>query len=678
MRMRILALVMILLSAIELEAQTCTNPGQTPSTAFPVCGSTIFKQSTVPPCETGSIPVPGCEGDGLGYSDINPFWYRIHCYVSGTLGFELRPISATDDYDWQLFDVTGRDPNDVFRDKNMVVTANWSGEKGITGTNASATSALVCGTFTGGPFRPLFTAMPTLVAGRDYLLLVSNFSQSQSGYELEFKGGTAVITDPNPPLPVKARAGCGATSVIVHLNKKLLCRSIAANGSDFTITPMPAGINILSASSSQCNNGFDTDTVMVTLSGALPPGNYVLNVMKGTDNNTLWDECQREIPPGSNVPLVVPPFPYTPMDSIKPVTCAPQVLELIFEKPILCNSIAPNGSDFRVNGLVPVNIARATGGVCTNGRTTVIRMELATPIQDGGNYELVLGRGSDGNTIFDECGFETPAGMRVSFATKDTVNADFHYNIRWGCKADTIDFNYPSRNGVSLWRWTFDMAGFSSQQNPQFIFRQFGQKKITLAVSNGFCAATKDTLIHLDNELRARFSMPDVLCPEEVAEFKDQSIGKILTWDWDFDNGFRSNSPAPLPQRYPKVTIGRSKFHAVSLIVKNGLGCADTLVKKLQVVNSCYVAIPNAFTPNNDFNNDYLYPLNAWKAADLEFAVYNRYGQLIFRTTDWTKKWDGTFNGIPQPSGTYVWILRYTDRDSGKSIFKKGTTVLIR
>lgn len=675
--MRIPVLVLILFTVVRLQAQTCNTPGQTPSTAFPVCGSTVFKQSTVPLCETGSIPVPGCEGDGLNYTDINPFWYRIHCFVSGTLGFEIRPSDMTDDYDWQLFDITGRDPNDVFKDKSLVVTANWSGEKGLTGASTSGSSSLVCGTTTGAPFRPLFTAMPNLVAGRDYLLLVSHFTPSQSGYELEFKGGTAVITDPNPPKPVKAWAGCGATSITVQLDKKLLCSSIAANGSDFTITPMPAGVNILSASSSRCNSGFDMDTVMITLSAPLPSGNYALNIVRGTDNNTLWDECQKEVPPGSNVPFTIQPFPYTPMDSIKPVSCAPQTLELVFQKPILCNSIAANGSDFRLTGPVPVNILRASGN-CVNGKTTIIKVELASPIQTGGNYELLLARGTDGNTILDECSFETPAGMRVSFTTKDTVNADFNYTIRWGCKADSVDFTWLSRNGVNTWRWTFDNIGFSSQQNPGFIFREFGPKKVSLIVSNGFCAAMKDTIIDLDNELDARFSMPDVLCPEDQAEFKDQSIGKILSWDWDFDNGFRSNAPNPLPQRYPKVTIGRAKFHIVQLIVKNNLGCADTLAKKLQVVNSCYIAVPNAFTPNNDFNNDYLYPLNAWKATDLEFAVYNRYGQLIFHTSDWTKKWDGTFKGVPQPTGTYVWILKYTDRETGQKFVKKGASLLIR
>lgn len=676
MHMRILALVLILLSALHLQAQNCTTRGQRPSTAFPVCGSMVFKQSNVPICETRSIPVPNCENDGSNYTDKNPFWYKFTCYVSGSLGFVIRPNNAGDDYDWQLFDITGRNPEDVFTDKSLVVAGNWSGTSGNTGTRAGGAPFMVCGS-QGNDGKPTFTAMPNLVAGRQYLLLVSHFTDSQSGYDLEFKDGTAVITDPNPPKPDKAWAGCGGVTVTVRLDKKLLCSSLAADGSDFTITPLPPGIRILSAVSSRCNNSFDMDTVMLNMSGALPPGTYTVNVAMGTDNNTLLDECNKAVPVGASIPFNVLAVPYTPMDSIRPSTCAPSFVELVFQKPMWCASIAPNGSDFRVTGPTAVNVVSASGN-CVNGVSSTIKVEFAGPIQTGGTYTLELVQGSDGNTLEDECRQATPAGSRVDFFLKDTVNADFNYAIRWGCKADTVDFSYTPGNDVNLWRWNFDNRDLSDQQNPTYIFKTFGLKKINLMVSNGFCMATKDTILNLDNELDARFNMPDVLCPEDAAEFKDASIGKIQTWEWDFDNGFRSSSTNPLPQRYPKVTIGRSRFHIVQLIVTNDLGCKDTLAKKLQVVYTCYIAVPNAFTPNNDFNNDYLYPLNAWKAGNLEFSVYNRYGQLIFRTTDWTKKWDGTLRGTPQPSGAYVWTLKYIDKDSGQQVFKKGTTVLIR
>ncbi|MEP6596106.1 MAG: gliding motility-associated C-terminal domain-containing protein, partial [Ginsengibacter sp.] len=66
------------------------------------------------------------------------------------------------------------------------------------------------------------------------------------------------------------------------------------------------------------------------------------------------------------------------------------------------------------------------------------------------------------------------------------------------------------------------------------------------------------------------------------------------------------------------------------------------------------------------------------KARDLEFRVYNRVGQLVFHTNDGAKKWDGKIKGNPQDPDIYVWTLKYTNRDTGKKIFQKGTTALIR
>src|SRR3982751_265959 len=103
--------ILFLLTSQLIMAQPCTTPGQTPSTAFPVCGTSVFQQTTVPICGTRSLVVPGCSG--AAYSDKNPFWYRFTCYVSGTLGFLIKPTNSGDDYDWQLYDITGRNPDDV-------------------------------------------------------------------------------------------------------------------------------------------------------------------------------------------------------------------------------------------------------------------------------------------------------------------------------------------------------------------------------------------------------------------------------------------------------------------------------------------------------------------------------------------------------------------------------------
>jgi gliding motility-associated-like protein len=60
--------------------------------------------------------------------------------------------------------------------------------------------------------------------------------------------------------------------------------------------------------------------------------------------------------------------------------------------------------------------------------------------------------------------------------------------------------------------------------------------------------------------------------------------------------------------------------------------------------------VPNAFTPNGDGLNDDLYPVNALSLNDLDFRVFNRFGQLIFESRDAAKKWDGKLNGQMQPT----------------------------
>jgi gliding motility-associated-like protein len=59
--------------------------------------------------------------------------------------------------------------------------------------------------------------------------------------------------------------------------------------------------------------------------------------------------------------------------------------------------------------------------------------------------------------------------------------------------------------------------------------------------------------------------------------------------------------------------------------------------------------------------NDYLYPLNAYKATNLLFRVFDRVGHVVFETKDWTRKWDGTYKNSPQPTGVYIWMLDYND-----------------
>lgn len=86
--------------------------------------------------------------------------------------------------------------------------------------------------------------------------------------------------------------------------------------------------------------------------------------------------------------------------------------------------------------------------------------------------------------------------------------------------------------------------------------------------------------------------------------------------------------------------------------------------------------IPDAFTPNNDGINDSFKPLISGRVSDYEFTVYNVYGQIVFSSRRPGEGWDGRHRKLPQNTGTYVWICRYTANEVSR--FSKGSVLLVR
>jgi gliding motility-associated-like protein len=668
----ILILILVVISVEQASGQTCTTLGQNPFSAFPVCGSTSFEQKSVPPCGGRKI-LTSCN-DGIPYTDINPYWYKFTCYTSGTLGLLITPKVFNDDYDWQLFDITGRDPMDIYTDPTMIVCYNWSSEPGATGTSTKATGLKHCGNVT-----PIFSAMPMIEKGHEYLLMISHFDgDSQSGYSLSFPtsgdhGGTASIVNPVVPTIIGTSGVCDGTQILVRLNTRINCTTIAANGSDFTVN---SGRNVVGATGKGCSTGFDSDSILITLDVPLTLGNYTVSAKTGTDGNTVLDNCSAQLPPGTNSSLRFLPKQPTPMDSISTIKCITDSLQLVFSKPINCGSIAADGSDFVITGPVPVTVQSAKG-VCVDGVSSYIHLKLGSPIRTNGTFTITLKNGSDGNTLIDECAEQTPAGSTLFFTTRDITSADFQPQVTPGCRFDTLYLSHNGNGNANSWKWMIDASTVSTSQQHTIISRAFGNYTAQLSVTNGICSdAISRTFTLPDFTVKAAFSVADTLCPTDALEFTDQSSSGATSWRWNFGNGTTGTSKIAIPQRYPLT--GRVSQYTVSLEVSNSLNCTDITHKMITVLASCYMAVPSAFTPNGDGLNDYFHPLNAFKADDMVFRVFNRFGQVVFESKEWTKKWDGRFKGLPQPVGTYVWTFTYTDRGSGEKMSLKGTTVLIR
>ena len=89
------------------------------------------------------------------------------------------------------------------------------------------------------------------------------------------------------------------------------------------------------------------------------------------------------------------------------------------------------------------------------------------------------------------------------------------------------------------------------------------------------------------------------------------------------------------------------------------------------------LVFPNAFTPNGDGLNDVFRLRYPGLVYGYQLQIFNRWGQLLFHSSDPFGGWDGTLSGTPQPTGTYIWMARFTD-SNGNVQTLRGSLVLIR
>lgn len=96
-----------------------------------------------------------------------------------------------------------------------------------------------------------------------------------------------------------------------------------------------------------------------------------------------------------------------------------------------------------------------------------------------------------------------------------------------------------------------------------------------------------------------------------------------------------------------------------------------------------YINMPTAFSPNNyDGINDEIKPFikNYWEIMNYEYQVFNRWGQLLFKTNDYEKAWNGLVKGKTANQGVYVWSVKYEQNEDGeiKTYVQSGNFTLMK
>jgi gliding motility-associated-like protein len=328
-----------------------TGPMQDCDNAIPVCQQS-YSQGT---SYTGHGTIQEVNGTCLSTQETNSVWYTFTVQNSGTFTFLL---NTSNDYDYALYDITNIGCVGV--PSATPVRCNYSATYGSTGLTLPTQ---------GGNLSYNASQAPTMAginvtAGQTFALIIDNYSANSNGYSLTF-GGTAQIFDNTPPTLGALNISCNPSSFDIHFSEPVQCSSLAANGSDFTITG-PGGINIpvTSASGNLCSTGASfTNFATVNFNNAgLVTGTYTVTIAAGTDGNTILDKCSNVMSTSQTVT-----FQY-----LGPVSIAASNTAVCVGTPITFTLSGDNGEAGAVFSWTPVSASTNTLSVSPTQATTYV------------------------------------------------------------------------------------------------------------------------------------------------------------------------------------------------------------------------------------------------------------------------------------------------------------------
>lgn len=249
-----------------------------------------------------------------------------------------------------------------------------------------------------------------------------------------------------------------------------------------------------------------------------------------------------------------------------------------------------------------------------------------------------------------------------------------------GCQPVPVFFNnlsFPIDSTYDI-VWDFGDGTFGSEVSPLHVYEDPGVFTVSLEVTSPIGCMIDTLFPDLITVLGSptagfSFSPQQPTNIEPTVQFTDESKNAVL-WNWDFGGLGSSFAPSPV------FTFPDTGRHEIRQIVTHQSGCMDTLIKVVDVIPEVRYFLPNAFTPNGDGDNDFYRGNGIMEGAqDFNFAIWNRYGEKLFETSDPFEGWNGRKNNSGQlmDNGVYIAVVSFKG-PRGKRFELRSYATLIR
>ena len=256
-----------------------------------------------------------------------------------------------------------------------------------------------------------------------------------------------------------------------------------------------------------------------------------------------------------------------------------------------------------------------------------------------------------------------------------------------GCAPLAVDFDNHSSHGAQ-YIWDFDDDVMTSEESPTHVFTRPGVYNVSLTVI-GYEGQEDQVIqygaVEVFPSASAAFvnSPTEVIVPDQPVDFVNLSEMDATEFFWDFGDGQFSTEKDPV-HFYTEPGI-----YTVSLTANNSFNCPTTytLEHAVEATVGGFMEFPTAFTPNTGGSNGGYYDPNALDndvfhphhmgIVDYELIIFNKWGELIFRSTDPYVGWDGYFQGRIVRQDVYAWKATVTF-SSGYRTTQAGDVTLIK
>lgn len=221
-----------------------------------------------------------------------------------------------------------------------------------------------------------------------------------------------------------------------------------------------------------------------------------------------------------------------------------------------------------------------------------------------------------------------------------------------------------NNTNILRWGWDFGDGNNAASQNTSHRYDAAAQYPVKLwALATNGC--TSDTTIS-----SIVINAATVFAGNDTAIIKDYPFQLHGS-----GNGSFFWSPTALvsdpTSAAPVITLDNDQKFVLTVTTAEGCTSSDTILVKVFKGPAIYV--PSAFTPNGDGKNETLRPVYVGIKELKQFAVFNRWGQMMFTTNNMQKAWEPK----DATTGTYVWLIRAVN-NLDQPITLKGTVTIIR